>query len=206
MFKKLKKGFTITELVIVIAVIAILAAVLIPTFSNVIRNANQSAAMQNCRNAITDYTQPTTGLVVSEGKNKIEDDYFFVYINSGIQQISKGTDSLTQFNLPDGAEAEKDYTIILKKGDVADVTNWPPFTFTLRQADAKVYMSDPVMINGVNYISVFVKENIEASEANENMTNYYSTAYIYTGVVFPLGSTDDVTADYSVEITEAAQA
>ena len=35
-----KKGFTIVELVIVVAVIAILAAVLIPTFSGIIRKAN----------------------------------------------------------------------------------------------------------------------------------------------------------------------
>ena len=38
--KKLRKAFTITELVIVIAVIAILAAVLIPTFTAVIEKAN----------------------------------------------------------------------------------------------------------------------------------------------------------------------
>lgn len=38
-----KKGFTIVELVIVIAVIAVLAAVLIPTFSNLINKANMSA-------------------------------------------------------------------------------------------------------------------------------------------------------------------
>ena len=37
-----KKGFTIVELVIVVAVIAILAAVLIPTFSGIIRKANVS--------------------------------------------------------------------------------------------------------------------------------------------------------------------
>ena len=37
-----KKGFTIVELVIVIAVVAILAAVLIPTFSNLIKRANLS--------------------------------------------------------------------------------------------------------------------------------------------------------------------
>ena len=43
---KNKKGFTLVELVIVIAVIAILAAVLIPTFSNVVENANKSAAQQ----------------------------------------------------------------------------------------------------------------------------------------------------------------
>ena len=44
-----KKGFTIVELVIVVAVIAILAAVLIPTFSNLIKKANQSSDIQATR-------------------------------------------------------------------------------------------------------------------------------------------------------------
>ena len=48
-----KRGFTIVELVIVIAVIAILAAVLIPTFSNVIKKADESKALQEVRNAWT---------------------------------------------------------------------------------------------------------------------------------------------------------
>lgn len=46
-----KKGFTIVELVIVIAVIAILATVLIPTFAGVVNNAKESAALQEVRNA-----------------------------------------------------------------------------------------------------------------------------------------------------------
>ena len=51
-----KKGFTIVELVIVIAVIAILAAVLIPTFSNLIKKANISndvAIAKNLNTAIS---------------------------------------------------------------------------------------------------------------------------------------------------------
>ena len=56
LIKKLKKGFTITELVIVIAVIAILAAVLIPTFANVINNANESAAMQEARSEWSNFS------------------------------------------------------------------------------------------------------------------------------------------------------
>lgn len=44
--KNNRRGFTIVELVIVIAVIAILAAVLIPTFSSLIKKANMSVDMQ----------------------------------------------------------------------------------------------------------------------------------------------------------------
>ena len=45
-----KKGFTIVELVIVIAVIAILAAVLIPTFSGIIKKAQESSDVQLAKN------------------------------------------------------------------------------------------------------------------------------------------------------------
>ena len=61
MKKTRKKGFTIVELVIVIAVIAILAAVLIPTFSGVIENAKKSAALSDAKNAMT------ADLILAEG-------------------------------------------------------------------------------------------------------------------------------------------
>lgn len=46
MKKSNRKGFTIVELVIVIAVIAILAAVLIPTFASIVKKANDSNVQQ----------------------------------------------------------------------------------------------------------------------------------------------------------------
>ena len=49
-----KKGFTIVELVIVIAVIAILAAVLIPNLSRLVTKADKSAAMQEARSKYTE--------------------------------------------------------------------------------------------------------------------------------------------------------
>ena len=50
-----KKGFTIVELVIVIAVIAILAAILIPTFTSVVQKANDSAVQSELKSAYTQY-------------------------------------------------------------------------------------------------------------------------------------------------------
>ncbi len=53
---KLKnKAFTIVELVIVIAVVGILAAVLIPTFNSIIDKANESKATQEVTNAMKEF-------------------------------------------------------------------------------------------------------------------------------------------------------
>ena len=63
--KKLnKKGFTIVELVIVIAVIAILAAVMIPTFSGIIEKANESAVQQ----VATSLYKEAYGVDLADGK------------------------------------------------------------------------------------------------------------------------------------------
>ncbi|MBS6447107.1 MAG: type II secretion system protein [Clostridiales bacterium] len=47
-----KKGFTLVELVIVIAVIAILAGVMVATFSNVVDKANKSADLQEVKSSL----------------------------------------------------------------------------------------------------------------------------------------------------------
>ena len=73
--RKAKKGFTIIELVIVIAVIGILAAVLIPTFSNVIDKANATAAMENAKNAYTNFLVDNADKMVMESAD--------FYIKSG---------------------------------------------------------------------------------------------------------------------------
>ena len=59
-----KKGFTIVELVIVIAVIGILAAVLIPTFGTIVTDANKTATIQAAR---TKYSEVTTADLLDDG-------------------------------------------------------------------------------------------------------------------------------------------
>ena len=61
-----KKGFTIVELVIVIAVIAILAAVLIPTFSSLVKTAQTSSDVNLVKNLNTSLTTSE----ILDGKNE----------------------------------------------------------------------------------------------------------------------------------------
>ena len=64
-----KRGFTIVELIIVIAVIAILAAVLIPTFSNLLKRAYTAAdqtLVKNLNNALRMDTEVSTHKTMSQ--------------------------------------------------------------------------------------------------------------------------------------------
>ena len=93
----IQKGFTIVELVIVIAVIAILAAVLIPTFSGLTARAKKNAAMQEAKNAYTAFlTEQGTAiqnhnLIIQQG------DFFFT--------VKDGQLSDTPYETLDGAKA-----------------------------------------------------------------------------------------------------
>ena len=104
MYRSKRKAFTITELVIVIAVIAILAAVLIPTFSNVVESANKSAAMSNCRMAVAEYISMVTldddpdnndvsGMVFSN------DGYYFVYMDQKLAELGQAGKSNNILNI-----------------------------------------------------------------------------------------------------------
>ena len=102
MKKTNKKGFTIVELVIVIAVIAILAAVLIPTFTGVIEKANESAALENARNAYASYlvdhatdTTVYTNLIVKVGDTNA---YYVVIIDGGVVASTLSKTAITTYD------------------------------------------------------------------------------------------------------------
>lgn len=107
MKKKLKKGFTLVELVIVIAVIAILSAVLIPTFGNVISNANDSAAFSTASNALTKYT---TNQAQAGQSTMLPDGYVIVF--------SKEETYSTSTNTTEIATADIKYVFEFKNGSL----------------------------------------------------------------------------------------
>lgn len=90
-----RKGFTITELIIVIAVIAILAAVLIPTFSSIINKANESADLQAARNLMVEYVAQEDADVDGDYYIKIEKGETDVYFHVTNGQLSKTPEANT---------------------------------------------------------------------------------------------------------------
>ena len=205
MLKKLKKAFTITELVIVIAVIAILAAVLIPTFANVIENANQSAALQTCTNALTDYQ--SIALNDDDDKNDnmtgvvfVSNDYAYVYLNSSLHYIGKtsdmcyvtadadvsGEDKLSNitgltFNAPVGGEATMTFTYT--EGEASQ----DQFTLSTlaEEAESKKIAENiyfyTVELNNTNYFGWFTME-VGENPAYQTQGASYSRQYVYANI------------------------
>lgn len=108
-----KKGFTIVELVIVIAVIAILAAVLIPTFSNVIESANKSADLSEAQNSLKAYSAYTS----SKGQSLADGTVFKIKKSNRTYVFYKG--SLHEFKEHDAGK----YSVILTIGDTNYASN-----------------------------------------------------------------------------------
>lgn len=92
--KKLnKKGFTIVELVIVIAVIGILSAVLIPTFSNLTEKANESAALQEATNKYKEWLvdHAEYGILPDGAIFALEENGYVFEVVEGVIEISDVT-------------------------------------------------------------------------------------------------------------------
>ena len=90
-----KKGFTIVELVIVIAVIAILAAVLIPNLSRLVDKANKSARLQEVESALKVMLMTQTDGALDDGTVFVYDDkYYYVYTNGQLEEKAE-TETVT---------------------------------------------------------------------------------------------------------------
>lgn len=180
MKKKLKKGFTLVELVIVIAVIAILSAVLIPTFGNVIQNANDSAAFSTASNALTKYTtnqaQAGESTILPDGYILVFDKeqsfgttaigasgdpgnpkYVFEFKNGSLKQYQDESNKKFYTYDTDATTGVKSKVIDLAKIYKSTTNGYTVSESTVTEADNKTH-HNPIFVNGSNitYFGAYV--------------------------------------------------
>ena len=177
-----KKGFTIVELVIVIAVIAILAAVLIPNLSKMVRNAKESSDIQLIRN------MNTAMQVESVGGTKRYDT-----AHDAITAATAAGYDLTKISLSDKEntilwDEENQCFAYLRKGETTpeyvpnskkDNTNTPAEKLWKVETEVKENGVYPYSVywNGGNVAAIKVKNvGFDAGIANIGTVNYTGDA------------------------------
>ena len=85
MKKNNKRGFTLAELLIVVAIIAVLVAVAIPVFTSQLEKSRDGVSVSNIRAA---YAEATTELLTWDGEATS-------FSNANIKSITKGEDGIT---------------------------------------------------------------------------------------------------------------
>ena len=125
MKKNNKKGFTLVELVIVVAVMAVLVAVAIPTVGSVVTKAETAVANTNCR-TIESMIKLGAAEVAKAGKGTIDDKGIDKYLTDA----QLGIDGTYYYDVSTGncsTEKSGDYMIVLdtkatKDEDIVKVT------------------------------------------------------------------------------------
>ena len=133
--KKNKKGFTLVELVIVVAVMAVLIAVAIPTVTSITKTAKETVADTNARtiestlklaeanknkdgNTLVVLAEDEIEAAITEAKLGIEGGVFkYVPANGTVVAEHDMTAAPTQSNIPAGT-----YYIVFTNGTVDAVT------------------------------------------------------------------------------------
>ena len=110
---KNKKAFTLTEMIVVIAIIGILAGVLIPTITGYIKRANQSAASQEATAMFQVYetyqTELNSGLITGDDKT-----FKTYYANIAEETLNENTVYIEYDEIAPGEHGEAENFLYVK--------------------------------------------------------------------------------------------
>jgi len=182
-----KKGFTIIELVIVIAVIAILCAVFIPTFITLTKKAKLS----NDTVLVSNLNKILAVNAASDGSNKLMGDaladaYAEGYVISNLTPTSEGYDIVwdsvnDRFRLYNGSTLV--YAEEGKTGEVSDVALWKVYSEIPALEDQKysIYLRDGSNVTTANIkVGFDVGNNGDLSVINYSNTTAAQEVVIHT--------------------------
>ncbi len=203
--KRNKKGFTIVELVIVIAIIAILAAVMLPTFSNVITKAEESAALQKLNGA---YMEALTQALLDRGMI----DTSQTFTAGGFEfefTTSDGANANIKVPADFGYSASvKDGKVVL--GEAGSGNPEPDETFEVGDYKVFLYLTNVAEWEKSEYSYVFAPDEgymIDPScvkiiiGGEEKDTEYIETIFWpETDAVYLYLDDEDITADTIIEV------
>lgn len=190
-----KKGFTIVELVIVIAVIAILAAVLIPTFSGVVEKANKTAALEKAKNALTAVLTENNGSIGDAHFAVVDGDktYWFAYADGSVKEedpydVKTVTDDSTVYISDKDVVLDDTKSVITKWKDKADLAyaNAPAYVKAVFEESAITeFVAGTTATASASAVPAKVKIATSVSgAASANVScNLYCVADIASGVV-----------------------
>ena len=129
-------GFTLLELAIVLAVIGILSAILIPSFTGIVQRAEETAARQNCRIFAQSYA-----LYLAEDEGGLSFDGYIFVSGDFAYCVENGELVGSEYEAEDGALIGSDGEPVVSSDDELGIAKVDPLPASLRQDSVSVYYS-----------------------------------------------------------------
>ena len=198
--KNTKSGFTLPELLIVVAIIAVLVAIAIPVFSGQLEKSRDAVTVSNLRNAypvacdalLTENRNPVEGIqITAEGHSGdlsgLDTDLPFSITSSDIIKLGAGNGKIVYltFDFTNESEIKVSVGNTIYEGKAAtreELVNPTPFNFATFTQTGKIRINDPndsskyihvePEVNKV-YRNIYGNDNIGQGYFRFDGTNWY---------------------------------